>query len=72
MSMHFERERGNPAPYSVIELWTDTRFAAQVIATRTGVAIHLAEGFTVAGHQYGAGDREPGREIHIEIREREP
>jgi hypothetical protein len=70
--MHFEPEKGQGA-YSVIELRTDTKLAAQLVATSGGLQILIAQGFGVA-----AGSAIDGREIsmvaaeiHIEIRERE-
>lgn len=63
MSMHFEPEKGR-GTYSVIELRTDTKLAAQVRATRDGLVIDLAEGFTFPAF-------DDADDIHIEIRERE-
>jgi hypothetical protein len=69
MSMHFEREPGETGKYtkhSVIELRTDTRLAARLIATREGLTILVAEGFEVGPHR----DVDM-HEVHLEIRESE-
>ena len=65
MSMHFEPEKGH-GTYSVIELRTDTRLAAQIRATRDGVVIDVAEGFEFANFRDSDAS-----EIHVSIRERE-
>jgi len=68
MSMHFEKQPGDPGAYAVIELRTDTALAATLRATRSGVSIDVSEGFKIAALR--AGD-ELANEFHIEIRERE-
>ncbi len=63
MSMHFENEKEYP---TAVELRTDTQLAAQVIATREGITILIAEGFEIAPDQSGHDHQE----AHIVIRER--
>lgn len=67
MSMHFERATTDAGAYAEIELRTDTRLAAQVLATRGGITICIAEGFALVPF----ASTTEGGEIHIEIRERE-
>jgi len=69
MSMHFERATSDAGAYAEIELRTDTRLAATLRATRSGVSIDVAEGFLIGGNAVAEDMR--GSEIYIEIRERE-
>jgi hypothetical protein len=64
MKMHFEREKEDSSGYSVVELRTDTKLAAKIRATRDGIVMDLAEGFTFPAF-------DDADDIHVEIRERE-
>jgi hypothetical protein len=67
MNMHFEPERGDATAWQVIELRTDTRLAARLIATREGITIDVAEGFEIVTTL----DTSDQPDAHVAFRERE-